>query len=54
MSSDLSGGFDSRALISILISSGLDLNDTLIFSSKDNFKDHPIDFKIAKNISSKL
>jgi hypothetical protein len=54
MSSDLSGGFDTRVLTSILISSGLDLNKTLINSLQDNFRDHHIDLKIAKNISSQL
>ena len=52
--SDLSGGFDSRLMLSILISSGIDLNEILINSSKDNKHGHEEDFAIASNISLKL
>ena len=52
--SDLSGGFDTRLMLSILISSGIDLNEILINSSKDNKHGHGEDFAIASNISLKL
>ena len=53
---DLSGGFDTRTVLSILISSGLDLNKTFIRSATDTNKnpDHIEDFKIASNISLKF
>ena len=54
VSADLSGGFDSRILLSILLNSGIDMNELRIntmISSKNGFD---IDLKIASNISSKL
>lgn len=51
---DLSGGFDTRVLFSILLSSGLDINRTIINTFKDKWKYHEEDFEIATNISSKL
>ena len=45
MSSDLSGGFDTR---------GLNINNILINSLNNNYLDHPVDFMIAQNISSEL
>ena len=54
ISADLSGGFDSRALISILLNSGIDLNEINIHSIIDIKHDHDSDYKIALNISSKF
>ena len=56
LSFDLSGGFDTRTVLSILISSGLNLNKILIRSATDTNKnpDHIEDFIIASNISSKF
>ena len=49
---DLSGGFDTRSMITILINSGVDLNEMYIHSINDKKHDHDVDFKIASNISS--
>jgi hypothetical protein len=53
ISSDLSGGFDSRVILSILLDSGLDINEIFILSI-NNSQMYEEDFKIARNISSKL
>ena len=50
----LSGGLDTRSLLSILISSGIKLNNINFQTSKNNKNpSHKEDFQIAKNISSK-
>lgn len=54
ISSDLSGGFDTRTLLSILLNFGINLNYLFIHSSLDKSHDHDIDFKIASKISEKL
>lgn len=54
ISMDLSGGFDTRAVLSILYNSGIDLKDILIHSINNNVHNHEEDFRIATNISSKL
>ena len=51
---DLSGGFDTRAVLTILYNSGIDLNSILINSINNNAHTHGEDFRIATNISSKL
>ena len=51
---DLSGGFDTRAVLSILSNSGIDLNGILINSINKKVHNHEEDFRIATNISSKL
>jgi hypothetical protein len=53
ISADLSGGFDSRATLSILLNSGINLNNIMINSIKDKKHDHEVDFEIATKISSK-
>ena len=50
----LSGGFDTRTVLSILLNSGINLNDINIFSLQDKVHDHEVDFKIAKTIASKF
>ena len=49
----LSGGFDTRTLLTILLNSDININKILVFSAKDNDHGHDEDLKIAKNISSK-
>ena len=52
-STELSGGFDTRAILSIFLCSGIELNTISIFSKKDNLHGHDEDFQIATNISIK-
>jgi hypothetical protein len=52
-SSDLSGGFDTRVVLAILLNSGIDVNDFNIRSLDDKKHTHEEDLKIASNISSK-
>ena len=52
LSCDLSGGLDTRTLISIILNSGININDILIRSANDKKHVHEEDFKIASNISS--
>ena len=54
ISVDLSGGFDSRSTLSVLLNSGIDLKGLNIHSYRDKINDHVSDFKIASNMSSKL
>ena len=53
ISADLSGGFDTRTVLSILLNSNINLNEILMKSINDNISCHEEDFKIANNISSK-
>lgn len=53
VSCDLSGGFDTRTVLSILLNSGIKLEEILIKSSTNKVHGLDIDFKIAKNISLK-
>ena len=53
ISMDLSGGFDTRTLLSLMLNSGVDLNEINVHSIRDNLHDHQIDFNIANNISTK-
>ena len=53
LSFQLSGGFDTRTLFSILISSGIDLNKINIQSNNNSITPFLEDFKIASSISSK-
>ena len=50
---DLSGGFDTRLLLTILLNSGINISDILINSSRDKLHGHDEDLEIATNISSK-
>lgn len=50
---DLSGGFDSRLILSLFLSSGIDLNEILIYSMDDKLHTHEEDFEIASAISKK-
>ena len=54
ISSNLSGGFDTRVVLSILLNSGIDLNEILMFSINNTIHTHEEDFKIATNISLKF
>ena len=53
ISIDLSGGFDTRTLLSIMLNTGIDLNDIYVHSIKDKLHGHDVDFNIATNIASK-
>ena len=50
---DLSGGFDTRTTLAIILNSGVEMDKLHIHSILDNKHSHDIDFKIASNISSK-
>ena len=50
---DLSGGFDTRLLLTILLNSGINITDILINTSKDKLHGHDEDLEIANNISLK-
>ena len=54
ISLDLSGGFDTRALLAFIFSSNINLNEIYIRSIHDNISTHEQDYAIAKNISSKF
>ena len=54
ISFDLSGGFDTRALLALFLNSNIDINHIFIRSINNNRSTHEQDYKIAKNISSKL
>ena len=54
ISFDLSGGFDSRLVFSILLNSGININKILINSRYGYSHKYDEDFKIASNISSQL
>lgn len=51
---DISGGFDTRSLLSIILNSGIEKNDLQFNSAKGKLHGHDEDFKIASNISSKF
>ena len=51
---DLSGGYDTRMVLALLLNSGINLNDILIYSFDDKLYVHEEDFKIASKISSKF
>lgn len=51
---DLSGGFDTRIIFSIVLNSGIDVEDLIIHSIVDKKHTHEEDYKIASNISSKF
>lgn len=51
---DLSGGFDTRSVLSMLLNSGVNLSQILVNSAMDNVHGHDEDFKIANEIASKF
>lgn len=53
IATNLSGGFDTRVILSIFLKSGINLNNILIDSATDNKNGHDEDLKIATNISKK-
>lgn len=53
ISFDLTGGFDTRSVLSVLLNSNIDLREVLIHSINDNKSVHQTDFQIANNISYK-
>jgi hypothetical protein len=51
---DLSGGFDSRTVLIILLNSRINMNEILVNSLNDTLHTHKEDFKIANDISQKI
>ena len=49
---DLSGGFDSRVTLGMLLSSGIDMNGIMIYSNTDGKHTHGEDYRIASAIAS--
>jgi hypothetical protein len=54
ISADLSGGFDTRTMITILLNSGIKMEELNIHSIQDTKHEHDVDFQIASNISRKF
>lgn len=52
MQVDLTGGFDSRMTIALLLGAGFDPGDIHVFSNDDNLYTHGEDYQIASTISS--
>lgn len=48
---DLTGGFDTRIIFSLILSSNIDLNSIRVFSIEDNNHTHIEDFEIASQIA---
>ena len=51
---DLSGGFDSRIIIALLLSSNVDLNKVFVRSIDDDLHTHKEDFEIASSIANEF
>lgn len=51
---DLSGGFDSRIVIALLLSANIDLNNVFIHSIDDVLHTHKEDFEIASSIADEF
>lgn len=51
---DLSGGFDTRVVFALLLSSGIDLNEISVNSINDKKYVHEADFKIASKIAEEF
>ena len=49
---DLSGGFDTRTLLAILLNFGIKIDELNIYSIKNNKHEHDIDYKIAREIAA--
>lgn len=49
---DLSGGFDTRISLALLLNSGIDLNELRVFSIKDDLHTHKEDYDIATQIAN--
>ena len=54
IASDLSGGLDTRTLLSIILNSGVNMNDIIIHSINNKQNNHDIDYIIASQIASKF
>ena len=50
---DLSGGFDSRMTLGILLSSGIRMEDVQVFSKTDGLHSHSEDYEIASAIAAR-
>lgn len=51
ISCDLTGGYDSRMVLALLLSAGINVNDIKINSANDDLHCHAEDFKIASSIA---
>ena len=54
ITADLSGGFDTRVSLALLLNSGADLNKIRIFSIKDDLISHTEDYDIASQIANRF
>ena len=50
---DLSGGFDTRGVLALFLSSGIDLSRIMVFSSPDKLHSHEDDYRIASELADK-
>ena len=48
---DLSGGFDTRMMLALALSSGMDMKSVFVFSKEDSFHTHSEDYRIASQIA---
>ena len=51
---DLSGGFDSRATLTLFLSAGVDMSRVMVYSRTDSQKTHTEDYRIASQLAERL
>lgn len=50
---DLTAGYDSRLVFGLALSSGIDLNQIVVYSTNNKYYTHEVDYGFAKKISKK-